>query len=137
MLVSGDPMGIVTDADLRARVLAEGLGPDVPVTRVMSAPLKTFPAESPLVEALLYVLGERIHHLALERSRRQGTDHHALDSVGPPPLELAEDDRTRPDRARHHREEVDGGDRSGRSGESFLAARPAIPVREPETQRDE
>lgn len=67
VLVSGEPMGIVTDADLRSRVLAEGLGPDVPVTRVMSAPLKTFPAESPLVEALLYVLGERIHHLALER----------------------------------------------------------------------
>ena len=68
VLVRGMPMGIVTDSDLRARVLAEGLGPETLVSRVASAPLKTFPAESPVFEALLHVLGQRIHHLALVRN---------------------------------------------------------------------
>jgi CBS domain-containing protein len=67
VLVKGDPPGIVTDRDLRSRVLAERRGPDVPVRDVMSAPLKTFAADAPLFEALLYLLEERIHHLALVR----------------------------------------------------------------------
>lgn len=68
VLVRGMPMGIVTDSDLRTRVLAEGRGPDTPVSKVMSAPLKTFPADAPVFEALLHVLEQRIHHLALIRN---------------------------------------------------------------------
>jgi CBS domain-containing protein len=67
VLVRGEPMGILTDRDLRSRVLAEGLGPETPVAQVMSAPLKAFPADAPLYEALLFLLRERIHHLALTR----------------------------------------------------------------------
>ena len=67
VLVSGDPLGIVTDRDLRSRVLAEGRGPDTLVREVMSAPLKSFPAGAPLFEALLFLLARRIHHLPLER----------------------------------------------------------------------
>jgi len=68
VLVRGEPLGILTDRDLRSRVLAEDLGPDVPVADVMTAPAKTFPAEAPLLDALLFLLRERIHHLPLVRN---------------------------------------------------------------------
>ncbi len=67
VLVRGEPMGILTDRDLRSRVLAEDLGPATPVSSVMSAPLRMLPADAPLIEALLFVLHERLHHLPLER----------------------------------------------------------------------
>jgi CBS domain-containing protein len=35
VLVTADPLGIVTDRDLRGRVLAAGLTPDTPLSRVM------------------------------------------------------------------------------------------------------
>lgn len=62
-LVAGDPPGIVTDHDFQTRVLAEDLGPDTPVSRVMSTPVKTLPADTPLHGALLFMLEERVHHL--------------------------------------------------------------------------
>jgi len=67
VLVSGDPPGIITDRDLRSRVLAEALGPDTPVVQVMSRPLKSLPVESPVYGALLFMLQENIHHLPLTR----------------------------------------------------------------------
>ena len=62
-----DPPGIVTDHDFQVKVLAEGLGPDTPVARVMTRPLKTLTADTPVHGALLYMLEERIHHLPVER----------------------------------------------------------------------
>ena len=44
VLVRTDPPGILTDRDLRNRVLAEGMPADVPVERVSSRPLWTLPA---------------------------------------------------------------------------------------------
>ncbi len=66
VLVEGSCRGILTDRDLRTRVLAEGRGPETPVEEVVSRPLKTFPADGSLQEALLFMLRERIHHLPLE-----------------------------------------------------------------------
>ena len=66
-LVAGTPPGIVTDHDFQVKVLAEGLGPDTPVARVMTRPLKTLPSDTPVHGALLYMLEERIHHLPVLR----------------------------------------------------------------------
>ena len=63
VLVRGDPTGILTDRDLRRRVLAAGLGPKTPVVDVMSSPLITVDAGAPLVEVLMQFLGGRLHHL--------------------------------------------------------------------------
>jgi CBS domain-containing protein len=52
VLVSGDPAGIITDRDLRGRVLAAGLGADAPVSQVMSQPLKTIDSNAPIFAAL-------------------------------------------------------------------------------------
>lgn len=70
VLVEGDPPGIVTVRDLRSRVLARGRSAVAPVAEVMSAPLKTRPADTPIYEALFFMLEEKIHHLPLEREAR-------------------------------------------------------------------
>jgi CBS domain-containing protein len=67
LLVGGVPAGIVTDRDLRNRVLAEGLGPETPLRQVMSSPLKTLPSDASIYSALLLMLEENIHHLPLTR----------------------------------------------------------------------
>jgi CBS domain-containing protein len=65
VLVADDPPGIVTDRDLRGRVLAAGLGPETPVREVMTRPLKTLDSHAPVYTALHLMLEEHIHHLAL------------------------------------------------------------------------
>jgi CBS domain-containing protein len=65
VLVRANPPGIITDRDLRGRVLAAGLGSEIPVRRVMSQPLKTLDSDAPVFVALHLMLEENIHHLAL------------------------------------------------------------------------
>jgi len=67
VLVRSDPPGIVTDRDLARRVLARGLGPETPVARVLSAPLRTVSAEAPLYEAWSALLDAGVHHLPVVR----------------------------------------------------------------------
>lgn len=55
--------GIVTDRDLRNRVLAAGLPASTPIDAVMTAPAITIAAESLVFEGLLQMLERRIHHL--------------------------------------------------------------------------
>ncbi len=63
-------VGILTDRDLRSKVLARGLGPQTPVREVMTSPVHTVPAETPAFAAVLEMLEKRIHHLPV---RREGT----------------------------------------------------------------
>jgi CBS domain-containing protein len=67
LLVRGNPPGIVTDRDLRGRVLAEGLGPGTPVDAVASRPLRTVAATTPVHAAWTSLLDGNIHHLPLTR----------------------------------------------------------------------
>jgi CBS domain-containing protein len=68
VLVSTDPPGIITDRDLRGRVLAAGLGPDAPVSQVMSWPIKTIDSDVPIFAALQIMLENNIHHLPVVES---------------------------------------------------------------------
>ncbi len=63
VLIATDPPGIVTDRDLRGRVLAANLGPETPVTRVMTRPLKTIDSDMLGFNALRLMVDENIHHL--------------------------------------------------------------------------
>jgi CBS domain-containing protein len=65
VLVETDPPGILTDRDLRSRVLAEGRGPETPVSAVMTRPMKTLPANSTQLEVLVFMLEHRVHHVPL------------------------------------------------------------------------
>jgi len=58
----GSSLGILTDRDLRSRVLAPGLSPDAPVSEAMSAPAETVPAERPAGEVLLDMLDRGFRH---------------------------------------------------------------------------
>jgi CBS domain-containing protein len=56
-------LGIVTDRDLRIRVVAAGLGGDAPVSVAMSAPAYTCSADRPAGDVLLEMLDRGLRHL--------------------------------------------------------------------------
>lgn len=66
-LVEGDPLGIVTDRDLRNRVLAAGRSPATPITEVASRPVKTVSAAAPVHEAWHVLVKHGVHHLPVVR----------------------------------------------------------------------
>lgn len=65
MLITDDSdfCGIVTDRDIRSRVVAAGLPSDLPVTEIMTRSPITLDAESHAYEAALVMMQHRIHHL--------------------------------------------------------------------------
>ncbi|GIW33227.1 DUF294 nucleotidyltransferase-like domain-containing protein [Meiothermus sp.] len=65
LLQTPEGLAILTDRDLRNRVLAEELPPSTPALRVASAPAKTLPQSTPLYEALAFMEQQGIHHLPL------------------------------------------------------------------------
>jgi CBS domain-containing protein len=56
-------VGIVTDRDLRTRVVAEGLPLDTPIREIMSDDLITIEASHFVFEAMLTMLKNNVHHL--------------------------------------------------------------------------
>ena len=67
----GEQLGIVTDRDIRTRVVAAGAGPDTPLAEVMSAPAWTVAADRTGTEALLEMLDHGVRHLpVLDPGRR-------------------------------------------------------------------
>ncbi|MGH7398556.1 MAG: CBS domain-containing protein, partial [Candidatus Rokuibacteriota bacterium] len=61
----GQPHGLVTDRDLRERVLAAGRSADEPVAAVMTAPVVTISPEASLLDAVLDMTRLGIHHLVV------------------------------------------------------------------------
>ena len=59
----GSSFGIVTDSDLRSRVVANGLSADSPVSTVMTAPAFTVSGDRPGSEVLLDMLDRGVKHL--------------------------------------------------------------------------
>jgi CBS domain-containing protein len=63
---AGGPVGIVTDRDLRARVVAEGRDAGAtPVATIMSSPLVTLPPGAYAYEAVLEMTRRRIRHVVV------------------------------------------------------------------------
>lgn len=60
---TGEPVGLVTDRDFRARVTGGGLDPSRPVREIMSAPLSTISVHAMVHEAILQMQNRRIGHL--------------------------------------------------------------------------
>ena len=76
VVTARDGLGIVTDADLRGRVMALGVSSDTPVSAIMSRPLHVVDAGASVQEAWLIML-ETGRPLAGGR-RRRWRDGHAL-----------------------------------------------------------
>ena len=67
----GDPddiIGIITDKDLRSKVLAQGMDYMTPVSKIMSSPVQTVLSQAVCFDVLLRMMSTGIHHLAVERS---------------------------------------------------------------------
>ena len=60
---SGGTLGIVTDRDLRSRVVAAGLSPDKPVSAIMTTPAYAVTGDRLGGEVLLDMLERGIHHV--------------------------------------------------------------------------
>jgi CBS domain-containing protein len=68
---AGDELGIVTDHDLRTRVVATGAGPDTPLAAVMTAPAHVVGDDRLGSEALLEMLDYGVRHLPVLDARRR------------------------------------------------------------------
>lgn len=81
--------GLVTDRDLRNRVLAQGLDPSRPVADIATLAPLTVQGGSPAFEALLLMARQNIHHVpVMEGARIAGmltatdlTEHHTTSAV--------------------------------------------------------
>jgi CBS domain-containing protein len=67
----GDGLGIVTDHDIRTRVVAAGAGPDTPLSEIMTAPARAVAADSTASEALVEMLDHGVRHLPVLEPRRR------------------------------------------------------------------
>ncbi len=67
--LGGGRLGILTDRDLRTRVLAAGLGGDAPVSAAMSAPAYTCGPDRPAGEVLLGMLDRGFGHCPVVTAR--------------------------------------------------------------------
>jgi CBS domain-containing protein len=63
VMCDGKLCGIVTDKDLRRRVLAEGVNPDTAIVEVMTSNPKSVAADADVDAALLLMMREDYHHL--------------------------------------------------------------------------
>jgi len=103
VLVRGTPPGIVTDRDLRSRVLAEDRPPETPVAEIASRPVRTVQAGTPVHEAFRILLEAGVHHLPVERGGEvEGvvTANDLLRASARGPVELLRQVSQLPSRAR-------------------------------------
>ncbi|PRY13116.1 CBS domain-containing protein [Pontibacter ummariensis] len=97
------PVGILTDSDLRKRVVAGHLSVDDAVTEVMSAPVVTIAPNPRLAEALLLMMRHRVKHLCVTtdgsgKTPVEGvlTEHHLLLAQGNNPAVIVQEIRQTP-----------------------------------------
>ncbi len=59
----GELLGLITDRDLRNKVVAEGLDGGAPVLSIATRKVLTLPAQAPVFDAMLLLARHGIHHL--------------------------------------------------------------------------
>jgi CBS domain-containing protein len=67
----GDGVGIVTDRDLRTRVVAAGAAPSTPLSEVMSAPARAVTADRTGADVLLEMLDHGVRHFPVVDAHRR------------------------------------------------------------------
>ncbi|MDT8335848.1 MAG: DUF294 nucleotidyltransferase-like domain-containing protein, partial [Desulfurivibrionaceae bacterium] len=88
---TGEIVGIVTDKDIRGKVVARGLDFNTQVEEIMSSPVQTISGQAICFDALLKMIKNRIHHLAIEQNGRIAkiiTTHDIMVTQGTSPLYL-------------------------------------------------
>ncbi|MGV1098808.1 DUF294 nucleotidyltransferase-like domain-containing protein [Thiovibrio sp. JS02] len=88
---NGKIVGIITDKDLRTKVVAAGLDYQTPVAKIMASPVETIPSQAVCFDAMLKMMRQRIHHLAVEQQEKivgVVTTHDIMLLQGTSPLYL-------------------------------------------------
>ncbi len=84
--------GIVTDNDLRKKVIAAGADISMPVAEIMSSPVSTVPASMSVFDAMMTMMQSGIKHLAVTDNNEQVvgvlTNHDLMMAQGQSPLFL-------------------------------------------------
>jgi CBS domain-containing protein len=91
---AGNPVGIVTDRDLREKVVARGRDVNGPVKDVMTLPLVRVDAKDFCFEAVLRMIKHNIHHILVIRDGQLTgvlTNHDLMMLQGTSPLSFAKD----------------------------------------------
>jgi CBS domain-containing protein len=84
-------VGIVTDKDIRGKVVAEGLDYRTKASEIMATPVQTIPGHAICFDALLAMIKNRIHHLAIEEDGKISkmlTTHDIMVAQGSSPYFL-------------------------------------------------
>ncbi len=63
----GEIVGIITDRDLREKVVSKGLDYRLPVNKIMSSPVQSVPYNAICFDILVKMMSTGIHHLAVEK----------------------------------------------------------------------
>ncbi len=66
---SNDIVGIITDNDLRTKVVSRGVSSQSPVSDVMAFPVKSIPADTLCFDALITMMNIETHHLAITEGK--------------------------------------------------------------------
>jgi CBS domain-containing protein len=88
------PVGIVTDRDLREKVVSRARSVDDPVRDIMSLPLVRVDAKDYCFEAVLKIIKHNVHHiLVIKEGQLKGvlTNHDLMMLQGTSPLSFARD----------------------------------------------
>ncbi len=88
------PVGIVTDRDLREKVVAKGRDAQEPVRHIMTMPLVRVDAKDYCFEAVLKMLRYNIHHILVVKDGNLAgviTNHDLMMLQGTSPLSLTKD----------------------------------------------
>lgn len=91
----GYPLGIITDKDLRSKVLSKGISPDKSCSEIMSSPVITRKPDTAFADLYLSMIKNRLHHLILTEDGTSESpvsgilsDHDILLSMGNSPAVL-------------------------------------------------
>ncbi len=87
----GEVIGIVTDKDLRTKVVAQGRPVTEPVSNIMTSPVEKIAGHKVCFDALLAMMSKQIHHLAVEKQGKiigVVTSHDIMVLQGSSPLYL-------------------------------------------------
>ncbi len=98
---AGGAVGIVTDRDLREKVVAAARDYGTEVREIMSSPIITVDERDSCFEAVLTMIRKNIHHIAVTRDGRLGgvlTNHDLMLLQGSSPLSLAKEIGSQHDR---------------------------------------
>ena len=94
IVVSGNqlhPLGVVTDNDLRTKVLATGLSPEVSVTGIMSRPVQTIDSDAYSFDALLAMSRHGVRLLVVMKADRMVgiiSEHDLQMETGSSPVQV-------------------------------------------------